>query len=81
LPWEIGYDESLNAKLQNELLDGEVFYSLQETQTLIEAWRRHCNAVRPHSALRWTPPAREVLAPIAKRVWPPSPLASRSANN
>ena len=79
-PWENGYVESFNAKLRDELLNGEIFYSLKEAQILIEAWRRHYNAIRPHSALRWTPPAPEVHVPTAG-VWPPLPLAQRSAPN
>jgi putative transposase len=50
------------------LLDGEVFYSIKEAQIIIEAWRRHYNAVRPHSALRWTPPAPEVHVPTTAGV-------------
>jgi Integrase core domain len=42
---------------RDELLDREVFHSLREAQVLIEAWRRHYNAVRPHSALGHRPPA------------------------
>ena len=34
-----------------ELLYREIFYTLREAEVLIEAWRRHGNAVRPHSAL------------------------------
>jgi putative transposase len=79
-PWENGYVESFNAKLRDELLDGEIFYSLKEAQILIEAWRRHYNAIRPHSALRWTPPAPEVHVSTTG-LWPPSPLASRTAPN
>lgn len=79
-PWENGYVESFNAKLRDELLDGEIFYSLKEAQILIEAWRRHYNAVRPHSALRWTPPAPEVHVSTTG-LWPPSPLAQKSAPN
>jgi transposase InsO family protein len=60
-PWENGYVESFNSKLRDELLNGEIFYSLNEAQILIEAWRRHYNAIRPHSALCWRPPAPEVL--------------------
>ncbi len=60
-PWENGYVESFNSKLRDELLNGEIFYSLNEAQILIEAWRRHYNAIRPHSALGWRPPAPEVL--------------------
>jgi putative transposase len=59
-PWENGYVESFNSKLRDELLDGEIFYSLKEAQILIEAWRRHYNTVRPHSALGWRPPAPQV---------------------
>ncbi len=46
-------------QLRDELLRGEIFYSLREAQVLIEAWRRHYNAVRPHSALGYRPPAPE----------------------
>ena len=50
-PWENGYNESFNGKLRDELLNGEIFYSLREAQVLIERWRHHYNTVRPHSAL------------------------------
>lgn len=58
-PWENGYCESFNGKLRNELLDGEIFYTLREAQVLIEQWRNHYNRVRPHSALGYRPPAPE----------------------
>ena len=38
-PWENGYVESFNARLRDELLDGEIFYSLQEAKVVIESWR------------------------------------------
>jgi hypothetical protein len=50
-PWENGYCESFNAKLRDELLNGEIFYSLAEAKTVIESWRRHYNPKRPHSSL------------------------------
>ncbi len=50
-PWENGYIESFNARLRDELLNGEIFYSLREAQILIESWRRHYNGVRPHASL------------------------------
>lgn len=64
-PWENGYCESFNGKLRNELLNGELFYTLREAQVLIEQWRHHYNRVRPHSALGYRPPAPEAwgLAP------------------
>ena len=57
-PWENGYNESFNGSLRDELLNGEIFYSLAEARVLIEAWRRHYNTVRPHSSLGYRPPAR-----------------------
>jgi len=64
-PWENGYNESFNGKLRDELLNGEIFYSLKEAQVLIERWRRHYNTVRPHSALGYTPPAPQTISPAA----------------
>ena len=46
-PWENGYCESFNSKLRDELLDGEIFYSLAEAKIIIEAWRRYYNTERP----------------------------------
>src|SRR6202162_868568 len=42
-PWENGYIESFNARLRDELPDGEIFYTLKEAQVVIESWRRHYN--------------------------------------
>ena len=36
-PWENGFIESFNARLRDELLDGEIFYTLREAQIIIEA--------------------------------------------
>jgi transposase InsO family protein len=72
-PWENGYCESFNSKLRDELLDGEVFYSLAEAKVIIEGWRRHYNTGRPHSALGYKPPAPEVI------LWPPSPATRAMA--
>ena len=58
-PWENGYIESFNGKLRDELLNGEIFYTLHEARVLIEMWRRHYNQVRPHSSLGYRPPAPE----------------------
>ena len=49
-PWENGYNESFNGKLRDELLNGEIFYSLAEAAVLVEQWRREYNTVQPHSA-------------------------------
>jgi putative transposase len=74
-PWENGYIESFNARLRDELLDGEIFYSLKEAQIVIESWRRHYNAIRPHESLGYRPPAPEVFVP-ALAAWPSARLGS-----
>jgi transposase InsO family protein len=61
-PWENGYVESFNGKLRDELLNGEIFYSLHEAKVLIGMWRKHYNRVRPHSSLGYRPPAPESTA-------------------
>ncbi len=66
-PWENGYCESFNARFRDELLNGEIFYTLKEAQIVIEQWRRHYNTVRPHSALGWKPPAPEAIVRMDQR--------------
>jgi len=69
-PWENGYCESFNLKLRDELLNGEIFYTLKVAKIIIENWRHHYNTVRRHSSLRYKPPAPEA------DVWPPKWPAS-----
>jgi putative transposase len=64
LPWENGCCESFNARFPDELLNGEIFYTLKEAQILIERWRHHYNTVRPHSALGYRPPAPESIITV-----------------
>ena len=66
-PWENGYCESFNARFRDELLNGEVFYTLKEAQIIIEQWRRHYNTIRPHSALGYRPPAPEAIVQMDQR--------------
>jgi putative transposase len=68
-PWENGFIESFNARLRDELLDGEIFYTLKEAQIVIESWRRHYNGVRPHASLGYRAPAPEAFVPAAV-AWP-----------
>jgi transposase InsO family protein len=56
-----GYNESFNGKLRDELLNGEIFYSLKEMQILAERWRQEHNTIRPHSSLGYRPPAPEIV--------------------
>jgi len=62
-PWENGYVESFNGKLRDELLNGEIFYTLREAKVLVERWRVHYNTRRPHSSLGYRPPAPEATLP------------------
>ncbi len=59
----------IGAELRDELLNGEIFYTLKEAKVLIEQWRHHYNTVRPHSALGYRPPAPQTI--IAQRDDPP----------
>jgi transposase InsO family protein len=59
-PWENGYNESFNVKLQDELLKRELFMNLKEAKILVERWRWEYNHVRLHSAKGYKPPAPEV---------------------
>ncbi len=63
-PWENGYIESFNAKLRDELLNGEIFETLLKAKVLTEEWRKEYNAVRPHSSLGYKPPVPEFIEPI-----------------
>ena len=67
-PWENGYCECLNARFSDELLNGEVFYSLKEAQVIIEEWRNDYNTKRPLSALGYGPPALEPIVPMATKL-------------
>jgi putative transposase len=58
-PWENGYIESFNGKMRDELLDREIFTTLEEAKVLISQWRKEYNQVRPHSSLGYHPPAPE----------------------
>jgi len=55
-PWQNGADESFNGKLRDECLSFEWFRSRPEAKVIIETWRRHYNAVRPHSSLEYRTP-------------------------
>jgi len=56
--------ESFNGKLRDELLNREIFYTLIEARVLLERWRVHYNTRRPHSSLRYRPPAPEAIQPL-----------------
>ena len=57
--------QGYRTELRDELLNGEIFYSLKEAQVVIGQWQKHYNTVRPHSALNYRPPAPQTVAPFA----------------
>jgi putative transposase len=56
-PWENGYVESFNGKLRDELLNRELFLSLEEARWVIDRWRLDYNHHRIHSSLNYQTPA------------------------
>ncbi len=66
-PWENGYCESFNARFRDELLNGEIFYTLKEAQIIIEEWRNHHDTKRPQVALGYRPPAPETIVSMHPR--------------
>lgn len=56
-PWENGYAESFHGRLRDELLNAEVFADVREARSLAASWRYEYNHRRPHSSLKYLPPA------------------------
>jgi putative transposase len=50
-PWQNGVTESFNGKFRDECLSLEWFRTRAEAKVIIDGWRQHYNAVRPHSSL------------------------------
>jgi len=50
-PWQNAYIESFNGKLRDELLNLELFLSLEEAKYVAERWRLDYNHHRPQSLL------------------------------
>jgi len=56
-PWENGYIESFNSRLRDELLNRELFLSIDELRYVVDRWRMDYNHYRPHSSLDYMAPA------------------------
>jgi hypothetical protein len=65
--------ESFNARLRDELLNGEVFHAAAEARVLITRWTRHYNAACPQFSLGYRPPAPDVM-PFAQPSWAAGPM-------
>ena len=56
-PCQNGYVESIHSRLRDELLNREAFASVQEARVQLETHRHWYNKERPHSSLKYLPPA------------------------
>jgi len=71
-PWENGYVESFNGKLRDELLNRELFLSLDDARWVIDRWRLDYNHRRIHSALDYQTPAAFAAACAASATATPA---------
>jgi len=55
-PWQNGFAESFHARLRDEFLDGEVFFSANDAQVRLSSWRHDWNEERLHSSLAYVTP-------------------------
>ena len=67
-PWENGFIESFNARMRDELLNGEIFFTLLEAKVIIGMWVKHYNTIRPHSSFCYRPPVTETLQPDLRQL-------------
>ena len=66
-PWLNGRIESFNARLRDELLNGELFESIYEAQILLDRWRDEYNNYRPHSSLGYHSPKSFLALPTTQQ--------------
>jgi transposase InsO family protein len=57
-PWRNGYVESFNARVRDECLSINPFWSLTHARVVITDWKGAYNDDRRHSALGYLSPAR-----------------------
>jgi len=58
--------------MRDELLNGEIFYTLKKARIIIEMWRMEYNTIRPHSALGYQPPVPEELLISSTQYYQPA---------
>jgi len=71
-PRDNGYIELFNGIMRDDLLNGEIFYTLKEARVLIEMWRKEYNTIKPHSSLGYRPPVPEVIMIPSTRFYQPA---------
>jgi transposase InsO family protein len=66
--WENGYVESFNARLRDELLNGEIFYTLREAKIIIESLEAPLQCPAPARFTRLQAPSTRGVRPISRRL-------------
>ena len=56
-PWQNGVIESLNGRVRDEYLNGELFLDVTDAQVILDHARADYNANRRHSSLGYLTPA------------------------
>ncbi len=84
-PWENGYVESFNSRFRDELLNRELFTSLEDARWVVDRWRLDYNHQRPHSSLDYQTPAEFAArwlssAPQVASATPQQPAPLRQAS-
>jgi putative transposase len=64
-PQQNAFVESFNGRLRDECLNETVFSSLTDARTVLAAWQRDYNEVRPHSSLGGQTPASIKVPPCS----------------
>jgi putative transposase len=79
-PWQNATDESFNGRFRDEYLTLNWFRNRVDAKVGIEQWRRHYNAVRPHSSLGYLTPLEFKATCVLNRDEGRSPAASARAD-
>ena len=61
-PWQNSFGESFHARLRDECLSCEEFWSLEHARVLLEEWRCEYNTEHLHSSLGYMTPAEFAAA-------------------
>ncbi len=55
-PWQNSFAESFNARIRDECLNMNEFWSIEHARVVLEAWRIEFNTEHPHSSLGYMTP-------------------------